>query len=357
MGIQSVEIKNFKSIRDSGKIELGKINVLIGPNGVGKSNFIGFFKFLREVTRRGAQLYISRHGRAESFLYFGKKRSASLGGTISFDTHEKDWYSFEMVHNQEDRLIFGKEHWGIRTGGDQAGRIGEFESGFDAQYFPEGSDALKKAIGSLNVYHFNDTSYTAPLKYACKLRDYADLREDGGNLPAFLYRIKMASPGIFRQLEHVVRTIAPFFDGFVLEPDEINSDEIFLHWKELGSDILFNAHSLSDGTLRMICLAALLMQPTPPPTIIIDEPELGLHPSAIKMLAGMIRSASHDSQIILSTQSVELLDEFNTEDVIVVERKEQQTIFKRLNEEKMAAWLEEYSLGQLWEMNVIGGKP
>jgi predicted ATPase len=357
MGIQSVEIKNFKSIRDSGKIELGKINVLIGPNGAGKSNFIGFFKFLREVIGRGAQLYISRHGRAEGFLYFGKKQSASLGGTLIFDSPELNQYSFEMIHNHEDRLVFERELFGRITGeGQTQWSSGELHSRFTREFSPE-TEAIETAIESLRLYHFNDTSYTAPMKYPCNLRDYSELREDGGNLAAFLYRLMMASPVIFRRLEHAVRMIAPFFDRFVLEPDEINPDQIALHWREIDSEIIFNAHSLSDGTLRMICLAALLMQPKPPATVIIDEPELGLHPSAITHLAAMVRSASHLTQIILSTQSTELLDEFNAEDVIVVERKDHQTVFKRLSEDKLAEWLSEYSLGQLWNMNVIGGKP
>ena len=161
---------------------------------------------------------------------------------------------------------------------------------------------------------------------------------------------------------NVIRSIAPFFDQFYLQPDEINSQQIFLRWREQGSEQLFNAHSLSDGTLRMICLTTLLLQPEPPDTIIIDEPELGLHPFAIAKLAAMLKSASQKAQIIISTQSVTLLDHFEPSDVIVAERVEEQngrseTVFKRQSEESLSDWLQEYTLGQLWEKNVMGGRP
>lgn len=356
MGIQSVEIKNFKSIRDSGKIELGKINVLIGPNGAGKSNFIGFFKFLREIVRGRIQLYVAVNGTADDFLYFGPKYSGFLAGTVTFDNDWENEYAFEMIPDQRPGLIFRSELSNHNQGESVLSEGGNRESLLkEGSMFRDGY--LREHMASFDVYHFHDTSSTAAVKRPCNLTDYAKLREDGGNLAAFLYLLKNAHPGPFRYIQQVVRTIAPYFDEFVLVPDEMDANLIQLRWREKGFEKLFSGHNLSDGTLRMICLATLLLQPKPPATIIIDEPELGLHPSAIKMLAGMIRSVSHQSQIILSTQSVELMNEFQVEDVIVVERNDQQTVFRRLNEEKLASWLEEYSLGQLWEMNVIGGKP
>jgi predicted ATPase len=130
-----------------------------------------------------------------------------------------------------------------------------------------------------------------------------------------------------------------------------------LRWREKGHDNLFNAYSLSDGTLRFICLCTLLLQPEPPNTIIIDEPELGLHPAAIIKLGAMIKAASVNAQIIISTQSVNLLDQFSAEDIIVVEREGDQTVFKRLSEDNLQNWLNEYSIGELWGKNVLGGMP
>lgn len=356
MGIQSVEIKNFKSIRDSGKIELGKINVLIGPNGVGKSNFIGFFKFLREIVRGRIQLYVAVNGTADDFLYFGPKHASFLAGTVTFDNDLENEYAFEMIPDQRPGLIFRSESSNHNQGESILSEGGNRESLLkEGSMFRDGY--LREHMASFDVYHFHDTSTTAAVKRPCNLTDYSKLREDGGNLAAFLYLLKNAHPGPFRYIQQVVRTIAPYFDEFVLVPDEMDANLIQLRWREKGFEKLFSGHNLSDGTLRMICLATLLMQPKPPATIIIDEPELGLHPEAIQVLGGLIRKASHSAQIIISTQSVQLLEEFDPSDIIVVERKDEQTVLSRLSSEKLMPWLEEYSLGQLWQKNVLGGKP
>lgn len=192
------------------------------------------------------------------------------------------------------------------------------------------------------MFHFHDTSASARVKQKCQLTDYEFLYEDGGNLVAFLWYLQRKYPKHLMLIEKVVESIAPFFKGFYLKPDKINEDQIALRWLEGDSGEPFNAHMLSDGTLRMICLATLLLQPDPPETIIIDEPELGLHPFAIHKLAGMVRKVSAKSQVIISTQSVTLLNEFSPEDIVVVEREDNQTVLKRQNEEQLNVWLERY---------------
>jgi predicted ATPase len=219
------------------------------------------------------------------------------------------------------------------------------------------SGFLRKFFKSFKVFHFHDTSDSSKLKGFCNTTDNEYLVEDGSNIPAFLYRMKETSPKSFKILEYTIKSIAPFIDSLYLQPDLINPNQIELRWKEIGHDNLFNAYSLSDGTLRFICLCTLLLQPEPPNTIIIDEPELGLHPSAIIKLGAMLKSASTKAQIIISTQSVNLLDQFVAEDIIVVEREDEQTVLKRLNEENLKDWLNEYSIGELWGKNVLGGTP
>ena len=156
-----------------------------------------------------------------------------------------------------------------------------------------------------------------------------------------------------------MRLVAPFFDDFILEPLALNPDTIRLEWKHVGADDYFDVSSLSDGTLRFIALAALLQQPVElrPSVILLDEPELGLHPLAVAMLASMVRSASVNTQVILATQSPTLLDHFKPEDVLVADRVDGATKFTRLNTEELAIWLEDYSIGQLWEMNDLEGNP
>lgn len=361
MGIYSIEIKNFKSIRKSGIIPIKSLNVLIGANGAGKSNFINFFKFLNRLSEQKLQLYISQNGRAENFLYFGRKTSNVLAGRIIFDNEWKNEYRFRMVPDQVDNLIFSEEWSNIAVSTDVKSKTQISFGGNLESYIKDDTEIRSKYLRDhfrrFKIFHFHDTGFNSKIKQPSGTQDYAVLREDGGNLAAFLYRLQESYQQHFKIIEQVIRSVAPFFDRFYLQPDEINEQQIFLRWQENGSDQLFTAHNFSDGTLRMICLATLLMQPKLPGTIIIDEPELGLHPFAIQKLAAMLKSASIKTQIIVSTQSVTLINEFTADDIIVVERKDNQTVFTRQSESELYDWLQDYSLGELWEKNVLGGRP
>jgi predicted ATPase len=210
---------------------------------------------------------------------------------------------------------------------------------------------------SFKIYHFHDTSFNSKMKIPCNISDNKMLREDGSNLASFLYYLKNNCEQEFKIIEAVIKSIAPFFEKFDLEPDKNNKNQIQLEWKEINSDMYLNAHNFSDGTLRFIALTTLLLQPQPPKIIIIDEPELGLHPFALNKLASMIKVASNKSQIIVSTQSVNLINNFDAENIIVVDRKDNQSVFCRLKQNELKTWLEDYSVGDLWEKNVIGGQP
>jgi predicted ATPase len=355
MPIDKIEIENFKSIRKQ-SINIAPINVLIGPNGAGKSNFISFFKFLNRLYEQQLQLYISRHGRAENFLYFGRKGSDYLAGRVVFDNDWKNEYAFKMVPDQSGNLIFAEEWSNTRKGDLQLEQSGHLESVLKNHTWHR-SNYLRNMLSSFKIFHFHDTSFNSKVKQPSSTTDYGYLYEDGGNLAAYLYRLSKSYEKNFKMIEKVVESIAPFFDRFYLEPDEINPQQIYLRWLEKGSDQLFTAHNLSDGTLRMICISTLLLQPGLPATIIIDEPELGLHPFAINKLAAMLKSASSTSQIIISTQSVNLVNEFSANDIIVVEREDNQTVFRRQSDDRLAEWLNDYSLGELWQKNILGGRP
>ncbi|MDI9365412.1 MAG: AAA family ATPase [Flavobacterium sp.] len=361
MGIQSIQIQNFKSIKDSGIVNFKQFNVLIGANGVGKSNFISFFKFLNKLYEQELQLYMAQNGRADNFLFFGRKHSSFLKGNITFDNDWHNGYEFHLVPEQTGNLIFSDEYSHYRH--PHLNRVSISKSSGSIESYLKSDNGwrnnhLRKEFKNLKIFHFHDTSFNSRIKQPCNTQDYASLQEDGGNLAAFLYRLQESSPSNFRMIERIVQSIAPFFDAFYLQPDEINPQQIFLRWREKGFEQLFTAHNLSDGTLRMICLATLLLQPNPPATIIIDEPELGLHPFAITKLAGLMLSVPDSTQIIISTQSVNLVNEFNANDIIVVQRGENhETIFNRQSEKNLLDWLKDYSIGELWEKNVIGGRP
>ena len=223
----------------------------------------------------------------------------------------------------------------------------------------EDTAALDRRLSKWRTYQFHDTSRRSLMRKTAEVGDNRRLRGDGANLPAFLYLLKRKYNREYRRIRDVVRLVAPFFRDFVLEPDEFNENTIRLEWLHRGVDAYFDTSSMSDGTLRFIALTTLLLQPKElrPDVILLDEPELGLHPIAISRLASMVRTAAVDSQIILATQSPILLDHFDPDDVLVAERSKGETQFTRLDSSDLAEWLEEYSLGQLWEKNEIGGRP
>jgi predicted ATPase len=197
------------------------------------------------------------------------------------------------------------------------------------------------------------------MKKTCDLNDNRFLRPDGSNLAAFLFFLQQAHPDSYQLIRRTVQRVTPFFDDFVLEAQRLNPSKIRLEWRHKGSEAYFDASSLSDGTLRFIGLATLFLQPEVyrPSVILVDEPELGLHPYAITMLASLVKGAAIKTQAIMSSQSALLLDHFEPEDVLVADRIGGGTQLTRLTSEKLAGWLETYSLGQLWEKNEIGGRP
>jgi predicted ATPase len=205
------------------------------------------------------------------------------------------------------------------------------------------------------VFHFHDTSANAPVKRHVSTADNLTLRDDAGNLAAVLLALRDEEPSSYRRIVGAIRQVAPFFRDFVLLPEK--NDSIRLRWREADSDAVFSANQMSDGTLRFICLATLLLQPTLPALVVLDEPELGLHPYAIVQLAGLLRQAGTRSQVLIATQSVTLMNQFAVDDLIVVERHRGESRFTRPDRGRLEKWLHEYSLGELWEKNLIGGRP
>ncbi|WP_298715884.1 AAA family ATPase [uncultured Oceanisphaera sp.] len=279
--INNLSISGFKSIRHMDQLRLGSLNVLIGANGAGKSNFVAYFRMLSELVKGRLQLWTSKQGGAERVLSYGIKETSAL------------------------------------------------------------------TTSGWKVYHFHDPSDTAGVKRRCALHDNEYLRKDAANLAAFLYRLRQEAPTVYNRIRKTVRLAVPFFDDFVLKPETLATEEqqIRLLWKQNDSDYSLWPSQLSDGSIRFICLVTALLQPNPSTTIIIDEPELGLHPYAITLLGALIRSAATRTQVIISTQSVPLLNEFSIEDLIVVEREQGASVFKRLNAEDFERWLQR--LGQL----------
>lgn len=365
MKLDRIEVSGFKSIREL-KLDLGSLNVLIGANGSGKSNFIALFELLNHIVGGSFQLFVAKGGGAESFLYYGQKATEEIQIKLVFGSNA---YSCAWVPAVNDTLVFRNEITCYHGPGYQRPYSSSVGSGHResrlsdaARYSPRNVESyVLDNLKSWKVYHFHDTSESAPVKKYRDINDNLYLRHDAGNLAAFLYLLQQTKKQHYEAIRDTIRLVTPFFDDFLLRPNPENENLIHLEWREKGSDFPFQAYHLSDGTLRFICLATLLLQPELPSTILIDEPELGLHPYAIVILASLMRSAAERTQLIISTQSVSLVNQFDAEDLLIVERKEYdnkyETAIERVDTEKLDAWLEEYALGELWEKNVLGGRP
>ena len=359
-----ITIQGFKSIGSIERLPLRRINVLIGANGSGKSNFIQAFAFLHAVRAGQLRDYAQRAGGADEILHFGSKTTEDMTFHVSFEK-ERNQYRITLAATDAGGLFPKSENvycWnkpGDRTPAIRTVHGQDGEAGISN---PSGSrigEYVNRHLDRWRLYHFHDTGPASPMKKAADVHDNRFLRPDGSNLAAFLHFLRQRHESSYHLIRGTVRLVAPFLNDFVLEPMALNENKIRLEWRHKGSDAYFDASSLSDGSLRFVALATLLLQPARlrPSVILLDEPELGLHPYAIATLASLVKQASVETQIILATQSPLLLDHFKPEDVLVADRASGGTKLNRLESAKLDAWLEEYSLGQLWEKNEIGGRP
>lgn len=354
--MDKIEIKGYKSIKDL-SLELRQINLLIGANGSGKSNFLSFFDFLQNVCRQNLRGHVALQGGVDKFLFNGRKMTDEISCHLFF---EKNGYSFTLKVG-DGGFVFTKEGlWYDNnpyvTNPQDISNYGQ-ESLLKnatvarARYIRDYLDALEK-------YHFHDTSMLSPFAKSSNINnDIFRLYGKGDNLAAFLYGIRMENVMRYSLIVRMIQSIAPYFFDFHLEPND--NGELSLLWRDKFSSNIYSVNDMSDGTKRFVALCTLFLQPKLPQTIIIDEPELGLHPTAIGKLASMIKSAAAKGcQVIVATQSVDLINHFNPEDIITVDQKDGASVFQRLDGNSLRHWLEDYAIGDLWQQNIISqGQP
>lgn len=350
--MDEITIKGYKSIRDL-TLQLRPINILIGANGSGKSNFLSFFELLKNIYARNLQEYIALKGGIDRFLYQGSKITSEISSHLKFPN--TNGYSFTLKAGDgnfiftKEGLWYGKNPY-CNNPTDIASLTGESNLRFDtmprAGYIRSFLDALEK-------YHFHDTSANSPFTQLSNIEtDIYRLYDKGENIAAFLYNIRENEPLSYHLIVRTIQSIAPYFKDFVLKPNE--QGLLRLQWQDKYSSAVYRVNDLSDGTIRFIALTVLFMQPKLPQTIILDEPELGLHPAAIAKFAGMIKSASaKECQVIIATQSADLISHFEAEDIVTVDQRGGESLFYRLDSEKLKGWIKDYTIDDLWKRSII----
>lgn len=385
--LDKLSIVGFKSIERLESFELAKINVLIGGNGAGKSNLIEFFKMMRAMMgfrlaefrefKPSLEIFLANKGGISNFLYAGLPQAGEISGTMLFNWRSNG-YRFSIVPTADGGYRIGNEEFYYSGSRHLPSWLPDYGSGVKKESclpmrFMAARDRgvtareeyIYSAINSWQIYQFHDTSQFAGARMPSLTSSGDSLRFDGGNLAAFLYALKSETlHGIdadkcrkaYWGIVDTIRVAAPYFDDFILEPYREGEDEkVKLQWRQKDMLMKFQPHHISDGTLRFMCIATVLLQPMPPQLVIIDEPELGLHPEALEVMAELIHRCQEKTQFILATQSPAFADFFVPEEVVTVQRENGRSVFARQSTDALGKWLDEYSVGQLWRKNVIRG--
>ena len=361
--LDRLTIRGFKSIRQLDDFEFKSLNVLIGANGAGKSNLISFFRMLQAIIKGNLNDYVRDSGGISDILFNGRKTTRRLEFKTRFGPRGyrfkikpgrlRDW----ALTNEARYYDQGTSGW-WELGDSPDGQSLLVQEATGKSRDAEYSKPVYDSISSWKIYHFHDTSKESAMRNEEIIQDNKTLRFNASNIAPFLLKLKNEEEEAYEEILQSCKLVIPYLDDFLLDVERLGRKKtVALSWKAKGSDYPMQPYHFSDGSMRFICLATALLQPDPPSSLIIDEPELGLHPAAISILAELIQNASKRTQIIVATQSPALIDNFAVKDVIVVSRKDGASTFERLNERDYRAWLESYSVGELWSKNVISGGP
>ena len=364
--LTKLTLRGFKSFESLEDFELGDLNVLVGANGAGKSNFVEFFRLLRAMVHQSLQTYMIANGPADGYFFNGLAYSRAIEAKLSFGETE---YAFKLASTADGKIFVAQEIAQYSDGsepqlvgkGSLESTLKERSEDFDSRYARlddiHGPNwRVWSSLSNLQVYHFHDTSKTSYMRREYGVEQSDMLDADAGNLAPLLYRLREEYGNTYQLIRKTLQRIAPYFDDFLISGSKHSrEDTVRLTWRQKGKDYIFSPGHFSDGTIRFLCLATALLQPNPPSIVVIDEPELGLHPEAISILGGMIRSASKRMQIIVATQSPQLLNEFLPEQVITVDQSNGASVLRRLSSESISEWLDEFSVGELWQKGTISG--
>ena len=372
--IESVRIRGFRSLADVEITELPMATVLIGANGSGKSNFIRFFEMLSWMVRSNRlREFVERQGGADDQLFGGNRVTPRMEAEIRLRASDVlDDYRFALSYAHPDRFFFSEEairytydHWQsegqwhyLESGGREAQIVEVAQTRESRDVNTRTAAIIAGLLRNCSVYQFHDTSGNSDIKKRWDVGENNRLRSDGGNLAAILYRLEYEDVRCYEFICRQIGRILPGFDRFAIEE---SYGKIALRWKAKWTDKTFGAHLTSDGSLRFFALVTLLNLPPEmlPDVILLDEPELGLHPKAVTLVGSMINSLATERQVIVATQSPLLVDAFDIEEIFALDLKDGETSIRKLDDpEKYQTWLDDgFSTGDLWQKNLLGGRP
>ena len=350
--VNKIRIEGYKSFRDS-SVDLGNLNLLIGSNGAGKSNFLSLFELLNNAFEQRLVSYVATIGGVDKLLFQGRKATEKIDIKLLMNDN-----SYELILQEADgKLLVAEEKLGSNK---DVVSINSYAHETTIKNYNETTlgACIKKYLSDIRKFHFHDTGRRSPFASECHvINDAYTLYSNGENIASILFRIQREKPILYQRIIKIIQSVAPYFSDFYFNVSP--ADTLRLQWRDKYSEMIYGPNDLSDGTIRFIALVTLFMQPVLPSVVVIDEPELGLHPVAIQKLAGLMSAASKKGcQIIAATQSADLIGNFSPENVMTVDQEDGQTIINRLSNEDLGHWLNDYTLGDLWKQNIMkGGQP
>lgn len=371
--IERIHIQGFRSLADVEFSPGAGANVLIGANGSGKSNFVKFFNMLSWMLKsRQLAEFVGIEGGADDQLHGGNETTPRLDAEIAIrtDTGRND-YRFKLAFAHPDQLLFvdeafrysrfdGNAPWNSLGSGHREALIVEARQPNEPEPASEVRARTARVVTHLlrdcAAYQFHNTGATSKFKKNWDADESGYMRADGGNLPAILYRLEQEDRRRYDVICRHIRRVLPGFDRFEIEEQY---GKVALRWRSKHSDKTYGAHLTSDGSLRFFALATLLNLPAEmlPGVLLLDEPELGLHPKAVALVGDMILALAESRQIIVATQSPLLVDAFELDQVFVLELEDGRTVLSPRETHQLREWLEDYTLGELWQKNLLGGRP
>lgn len=364
--LEKVTLKGYKTIQSLIDFEPRPLSVLIGPNGAGKSNFISFFRMLSWALSGPDKLseYVGIKGGASKLLHDGPEKTREIEAEMTIQTQTgESQYGFRLFYSAGDAFIYADEtyRFSSRNLPTQAPwrSTGAGHRGPQLLTLAKTDKTvrvIRDILNKIKVFQFHNTSDTSRIHTKWDVHDNQWLREDAANIASVLLRLREEEGWCYQRIVDNICLILPFFSDFELEP---RHESLLLQWRERNTDQVFSVSQASDGMLRVVALVTLLLLPERdlPDVLILDEPELGLHPYAINVVGGLIRALSGKIQVIVATQSMPFVDCFDPSDIVIVDRENRSTTFRQLNEKDLEDWLDDYSLSELWEKNVLGGRP
>lgn len=361
--IKSITIEGFRSLKNIQNLELPPLTVLIGANGAGKSTLIRFFEMLSWMLKsKNLQEFVLRHGGGDDQFFMGARKTPRIHAELCLETASGyNDYRFELAHiSAGDTVMVMNEAYRYsahdlptKATWTEMEAVGKESSLLEQQH--KTAQTIVHLLRQCSTYQFHDTSVHAAIHNRWDVTESFRLRSDGGNLAAVLLEVRNTDPKRYALIVKQIQRVLPTFKDFVLEAE---AGKVLLRWVGQQSDKVFGSHLTSDGSLRLFCLLTLLNLPPNrlPDVMFFDEPELGLHPHAITLVAEMFKRLSKKRQIFIATQSPYLVDCFELENIIVASANHGETMLRHLPREQYQAWLDdEYQLSDIWLKQAVGG--